>query len=634
MATAPSAANPVLRFGVFQLDTQTGELRKSGNTIKLRPQAAKVLAVLVGRPDQLVTREELKDQIWGQDTFVDFEHGLNLCIQQIRAALRDDADVPRYIETLPRWGYRFIAPVRDSNREQIFGPDAATVPAPAAPRRFRLRQIASLVAIMSVIVGAALVLANVRGWRTQLLGGPSSPVRSIAVLPLLNLTGDAAQDYFADGMTDALITDLAKIHALRVVSRNSIMQYKGNRKPMPQIARELNVDTVVEGAVTRSADRVRITAQLVEAAKDRHLWAETYERDLRDVLALQDEVARDIAEEVRGKLTPQEKLRLTSARAIDPAAYEAYLKGRYYSNKRTEEGIKKSIEYFQQAIEKDPSYPLGYAGLADAYVYLGVWDYVPPNEVAPKAKTAVLRALTIDDALPEGHATLGNVLLRFEWNWTFAEQEYRRAIELNPSLAAAHSYLGIEMSARGDFANGIAEIKRAHELDPLSLVEHYVLGNLFYQERQYDQAIEELRSALEMDRSAFFLHWSLGMNYAQIHMFKEAMDEAQAAVVNSSGSPLTRAGLAHAYAVAGKQAQARKIVEQLKHESSRRYVPARELAVVYADLGEKDQAFQWLEKAYQERDRGLIWLKTDPALDSLRSDPRYRDLLRRVGPPV
>ncbi len=476
----------------------------------------------------------------------------------------------------------------------------------------------------------ALLLWRNRGGLRKGVLGPSR-IEAVAVLPLQNLSRDPEQEYFADGMTEALIADLAKIAALRVISRTSVMQYKGTKKPLPEIARELNVHAVVEGAVLRSGDRVRITAQLIEATTDRHLWAESYERDFRDILALQSEVARAIASEIKIKVTPQEQARLAQTRPVNPGAYEAYLKGSYYSNKRTEEAITKAIEYFEKAVEKDPGYALAYAGLADSYSLLVRYGAVQPREAMPKAKVAAQKALQFDDTLAEAHTSLAYASLHHDWNWKAAEQQFKRAIELTPNYATAHQWYARYLTAMGRFEEAIRQVQRARELEPLSLIINSAVGYAYYFARQYDRAIEESRKALEMEPNFSRTHWNLGLAYEQKGMFEPAIAEFQQAIALSGESPVIQAALAHAYAVAGKRGEAQKALDGLKELSSRRYVPSYPIAGIYAGLGDRDQAFRWLEKAYEERDNGLPYLKVDPILDVLRRDERFAALVRRVG---
>ncbi|MGB7621134.1 MAG: protein kinase [Terriglobia bacterium] len=458
-------------------------------------------------------------------------------------------------------------------------------------------------------------------------------IQSLAVLPMEDLSGDPAHDYFADGMTEALITDLAKIKALRVISRTSAMQYKGVRKPVPQIARELNVDAVIEGSVLRSGDRVRITAQLIHAVTDQHLWAESYERDFRDILSLQSEIARQIANEVKVTLSPQERARLGTARQVNPEAHELYLKGRYHWNKRSEEGVKKALSYFQQAIECDPTYAQGYAGLADSYTILGYYNTISPEEAYPKGKAAALKALALDDSLAEPHATLGVIKRDFEWDWAGAEEEFQRAVELNPGYADAYNWRGTLFGMLGRREEALREKARALAIDPLSLIIKADLARMFYYTRDYDRSLEQYRAALDMDPNFSPTHLWLAHVYQQKGLFEEAMSELQTGTRLSGDSTYALAKLGHGYAMAGKSDEARAVLSQLSALSKKKYVSPYDMAIVHVGLKENDQAFAWLEKAFEHRSLWLGYLKLEPQLDPLRTDPRFQELVRRVGLP-
>ncbi|HLZ49266.1 MAG TPA: winged helix-turn-helix domain-containing protein [Candidatus Acidoferrum sp.] len=596
--------NPLLlRFGPFQLDAQAGELRKGDTLLHLAPQPCKVLAMLVSRPQKVFTRQEIQREIWGGDTFVDFEQGLNVAIRQIRAALCDDAETPRYIETLPRRGYRFIGRV-EGNSDAAEGA-TPSVPSESAPHAApRVPRHSSYRRRMTVMVGLGLAaVAVIFVWRMGRIAGRTPPMRiqSLAVLPLENLSHDAEQEYFADGMTDELITDLAKIHALRVISRNSMMQYKGKHKPTPQIARELNVDAIVEGTVMRSGDRVRITAQLIEAHGDRHLWAEAYEGDLRNVLVLQDEVAQDIAREVKATLNPQEQIRLTSGRPVNAEAYEAYLRGLYELHGMTaeasdvlkSESIEKAIGYFQQAIAYDHADALAYSGLADAYASLST-KYRAPLEVMPKAKAAAVKAIELDDTLAEAHGSLGYVELFFDWDWSRAEGEFRKALQLNSSLPRAHAGLAEYLLFRlGNSDEAIQELQRAYALDPLLPLSHGDLAWFSFLGRRYAESIEAAQRVGHDDHI-------LALSYAELGRRDQALAAADRAV-SSARNPVILSQIAAAYALAGRADKARAMVGGIEAQARERYVCGFNVACLYSVLGEKDQAFAWLEKAYRER---------------------------------
>jgi TolB-like protein/Tfp pilus assembly protein PilF len=484
--------------------------------------------------------------------------------------------------------------------------------------------------IGSIVVLLLVVLA---GWSIHSRKRASADIRSLAVLPLESLSADASQDYFADGMTDELITDLGQISALRVISRTSVMPYKNARKPLPQIARELGVDAIIEGTVLRSGDQVRITAQLIQASDDKHLWAQSYQGDLRDTLALQNQVAHAIAKEVRVNLTLQEQAVLKNAKAVNPGAYEDYLKGRYFWNKRTSDGLKKAIGYFDEAIQKDPGYGQAYAGLADSYALLGNSDFavLSPREAYPKAKAAATKALELDNSLGEAHTSLAFCLGLFEWNWDAAEKEYLRAIVLNPGYATAHQWYAMHLSGLDRFDEAITELRKAASLDPLSLIINADLADVLFAAHRYDESIQQSRKTIDMDPSFAIAHYELGQALAQKRMYNAAITELQKANELSGGNTTCLAGLAYAYAASGRTDEALKLLNELKGRLNHRSHYAAHEALIYASLGEKDQAMALLNEAYEEH-FDILALQS-PAFDPLRSDPRFRHLLRRIGLP-
>ncbi len=459
----------------------------------------------------------------------------------------------------------------------------------------------------------------------------SGHIASLAVLPLDNFTGDTAQEYFVDGMTEELIADLSRIGSLRVISRRSVMAYKAARKPLPEIARALNVDAVMEGSVLRAGNRVRITAQLIEAVTDRNLWAGSYEREVQDVLSVQSGVARAITQEVAARLRPQEQTHLSAARPVNPEAHEAYLLGRYFWNKRTEEGLKKALGFFQQAIGKDSNYAPAYAGIADYYNVLPFYSRQRPEEVFARAKDAALTALKLDETLAEGHAALAYVRAYYDWNWPAAETEFRRALELNPSYAGAHHSYSRFLTAMGRHEEALAELKRAQELDPLSLLLKANLGMIYYFTRQYDQAIAQVQKTIELDSTFPVAHWGLGLAYEQKGMHRDAIVAIEKSISLAGRDPNFIASLGHVYAMRGMRREVQQIIDELAREARRSYVSSYHVALLYAGLGEKDRAFDWLDKAAVERSGLLIYLNMDPRLDNLRSDQRFQGLLRRVG---
>jgi TolB-like protein/DNA-binding winged helix-turn-helix (wHTH) protein/Flp pilus assembly protein TadD len=642
METSPQSPRAV-RFGVFEVDLAAGELRRQGIKVNLHGQQPfQVLSILLERPGQVVTREELCKKLWPADTFVDFEHSLATAISKLRDALGDSADNPRYIETLPRRGYRFIAPVLTVDVVPLNRPESVIASGSETKNHDRMELAADFAThkrlswpLVWKTSGFALVLALLIPlvWLHYSRSRPSSDIRSLAVLPLESLSSDASQDYFADGMTDELITHLGQISALRVISRTSVMPYKGARKPLPQIARELNVDAVVEGTVLRSGDRVRITAQLIEAAADKHLWAESYEGDVRDALVLQRQVARAIAEQIRINLTPREQAVLKNAQAVNPEAYEAYLKGRYFWNKRTADGLKTAIDYFNQAIKKEPNYAQAYTGLADSYALLGDWEYgvLTPKEAFPRAEAAATKALELDNTLAEAHTSLAFSLDVFDWNWQSAEREFKRAIELNPSYATAHQWYAWHLLILGRNSEGIIELRKAESLDPLSLIISTDLADALLIVHQYDESIQDSLKAIKMDPNFAVAHYQLGEAYTQKRMLNEAIAEFQKAIEFSGGNTTFTANLAYAYTAAGRRSEALKILDDLKSRSNHGFSNDCEIALIYTGLDEKDQAMTWLEKAFEERFNPSILLR--PGFDPLRSNPRFQSLLRRIGLP-
>jgi serine/threonine protein kinase/tetratricopeptide (TPR) repeat protein len=504
--------------------------------------------------------------------------------------------------------------------------------APLAHRQVPAR--AALVISVGVLMLLLAILAglNVSGWRERLVNKAGPPrITSLAVLPLENLSHDPEQDYFTDGMTEAIITDLANISSLKVISRTSVMQYKGTKKPLPAIARELGVDGVVEGSVLREGQQVRIAVQLIHGPSDRHLWAQSFDRELNGILALQREVARTIAEEIRIKLTPQERAQLTSTRPVNPAAHEAYLKGRYFWNKRTREGLQKGIEYFQQAIEEDPTFALAHVGLADSYAVLSVQGFLRTREGYPRARAEATKALEIDDNLAEPHADLAWVKMAFDLDWAGAEREFQRTLELNPNLANGYHWYGLYLVYMGRFDEGLTEIKRARELDPLAPQINTNLAGAYYNSRQYDQALQEIRNTLEIFPNYAQARYNLGFIYIQKGLYEEAISQFQQAIaLEGSRHPRYLAALGHAYGAAGRKGAAQTILKELLGQEG---VDPCQIVSVYLGLGQKEKALDWLGKAYEDRGNCLYILKVSPSADPLRSDPRFQDLLHRIGLP-
>jgi TolB-like protein/DNA-binding winged helix-turn-helix (wHTH) protein/Flp pilus assembly protein TadD len=631
-----------LRFSVFEVDLNAGELRKHGMRIRIQEQPFQLLATLIEHAGEVVSREDLQKKLWTADTFVDFDHGLNKAINKIREALGDSAESPRFVETVSRRGYRFLAEVQDVDAPSVLRSASATqsqfaaepsavvelAGKPAIAKGHSL-SLAWKVSALTLLV----LVAFVGAWKFHSWKRPSLVIRSLAVLPLESLSSDASQDYFADGMTDELISDLGQISALRVISRTSVMTYKHAHKPLPQIARELNVDAVVEGTVVRSGDQVRITAQLIQAVTDKHLWSQSYEGDIRNTLALQNQVASAIADQIRINLNPQERAALKTAKVVDAEAYQSYLKGRFFWNKRTADGLRAALAYFNQAIEEDPKYAQAYSGLADTYALLGDWQYavMTTKEALPKAKAAAVKALDLDSTLGEAHNSLAFCLDGFDWDLESGGKEFRRAIELNPGYATAHHWYAWHLALLRRYDEALAEMKKAQNLDPLSLIIDADLAELLALANSYDESIVQSRKAIEMNPNFALAHNQLALAYLQKHMNEEAVAELQKAVRLSGGSPTCIANLARAYVASGKRTEAEKLLSDLKKRSTSGYSHASEIAVIYASLGDTDQAMSWLEKGYDERFNPGVLIR--PGFDPLRSNPRFQDLTSRVGLP-
>lgn len=630
MLVAPPAPR-VLRFDDFELDVRAGELRKAGEKLRLQGQPIQVLATLLNSAGELVTREELRAQVWPAETFVDFDHSLHNAIARIREALGDSAGTPRYIETLPRRGYRFIGTVERVGTEEPAPsrPNEQFSEAPVAPVRSRPRKM--LVAVPLLVVAIAIVLILVSTVSRRATATP--PVRSIAVLPLANFSGDPAQEYFVDGMTDELITDLAKIGTLRVISRTSVMSYKGTSKSLPEIARELNVDGIVEGSVTRSGQRVRITAQLLYGPTDKHLWAETYDRDLGDVLGLQSEVAQAIAQQVRAQLTPQLQARFRTARPVNPEAYDAYVRGRYYfSNMFTmAQPLNMAKTYFEEAVRKDPGFAPAYSGLAETYLYLAIFRQMPAETAYRQAEEALRHAMALDDSVGEAYDALGVLSWRYSWDWDATERQLNQAVALVPSYSCAHEDRALYLAFWGRRSEAEAEMVKSLELDT-SVSSFLTESGVEFQLRDFDKLVEASRRGMALNPNAWFEHFYLGMGYEGTGKQQQAIAEYQKAVELSGGDQDAIAALAHAYAGLGRRAETQKMLRDLEQQSTKVYVSPYLIATFYAALGDNDSAFKFLEKAYQEKSLDISWyLKADLRIDNLRSDPRYESLLRRMG---
>ena len=627
-----------LHFGDYTLDQSRYRLQRGDRLLRLEKLPMELLILLAERGGELVSREEIAERLWGKDVFLDVDHSINTAIRKVRLALRDDPEKPRFVETVVGKGYRFAAPVICSNGDSDplgsqppslaqAGPAGAPVSSGKAVVSFRPWVLFGGVAVLALLAAALLLR---RGGHAE--GASPSAIKSLAVLPLKNLSGDPTQEYFADGMTDAIIGRLSMINGLRVISRTSVMRFRDTRMSLPEIARMLHVDAIVEGSVVREGDRVRVRAELIRSATDDHIWTEEYQGEYRSILGLQDDVALAIARQMKITMTPQERGGLAGRRLIDPEAHEDYLKGRYYSNQRTEEALQKSIAYFQKAVARDPTYALAYCGLADTYALLGYRGHIVSKEALSQSKEAALKALELDDTLAEAHASLAFIAETHEWDWQTAEREYKRALELDPGYARAHHWYAGYLMYVGRFDEGIVEEKRALELDPLSLPINTALAGRLLLAGRYDEGLAQLRETLEMNPNFAPAHNRLGWGFLGEGKHEEAIREFQKAIeLSGNDDPDLLLDLGFAYAVVGKRDEAIRILGTLKRQHERGLVPSGAIGVLYGALGERDEAFTWLEKAYEEHDPELTYIKVGPRFEPLHHDPRFQDLVHRVG---
>ena len=634
----PLASNSkIVRFGVFQVDLRSGELYKAGLKVKLQQQPLQVLALLLERPNHVVTREELRAKLWPTDTFVDFEHSLNTAVRKLRNALGDGADNPIFIETIPRNGYRFIAPVEvpaASVANLLPSPPGTSSSETTLPQSQQImgRKNRPTVLLFSALIITALLAAL--GWTFlrdhRIARASASPIRSLAVLPLENLSRDADQDFFADGMTEELTTELGRISALRVLSRTSVMQYKGTKKPLHQIARELNVDALLEGTVVRTGSHVRITAHLIQASPEGHLWGDAYDTDAGDVLSVQQRVADSVAREIRVALAPRDAASSRGSRSVNPEAQDLYFRGIHAIRSGGGGATRSAVDFFQQAIHKDPNFARAYSGLAKAYA---VWypDDARPRENMPKSREAALKAVALDDSLASAHVELGYVELSYDWNWTEAEKEFKRALELDPSYAIARHYYARELVVLGRTEEALAQAARALELEPYSGLDYPAW--VFYLAHRYDVALQLAQKMVAMNSNFSWGRWALAANYEQLGKPKEAAEEYLKFEILSGANPQRIKRLQDGLTRSGVEGFWQANLEDYRETEKLRYAPPVLAAGACVRLGGKSCAFEWLEKGFQERDDLMIDLNVDPVFDDIRMDPRFNDLLRRVGLP-
>lgn len=638
-------------FGSFRLDTAERQLLRDGEPVRLTSKAYEMLVVLVERRGHIVEKDELLREVW-PDAFVE-EGNLTQHVFALRRALGEGRDEHRYIETVSRRGYRFVASVRDvvadESAEQITEKHIQTSliieQEDAAATRDRVEQIVkqqepgassgqqrwtswklgrAFLIVCVLLVGLPVALSSFWVPRKREEPETAKAVRSLAVLPFKPIGAGTSDDYLGPGMADALIIKLSNIRQIAVRPTSAVLKYSG-QDPLAA-GRELKADLVLEGSIQQAGESIRVTVQLVSAREGTPLWAEKFDEQFTNIFAVQDRVSEQVARALMLKLTEEERKRLTKRHTENLAAYQLYLKGHYFRNKRTNEGVEKAVECFRQAIDIDPNYALAYTGLADSYGRLSALGMLPQKEAMPKAKAAAIKALEIDDTLAEAHTSLAFVKARYDWDWAGAEREYKRAIELDPNYPQAHRQYALVLLRLGRFDEALAGIKQAMELEPYSLQRHQGLGQVFYYARQYDQALEQGRILLELDPKDGSGFW---LAYLHKGMYEEAIAELRKEVAGRSNPVSVHLG--YAYAVAGKRDEAQKVIDKLNEQSNQQYVSAFSRALIYAGLGEKDQAFDWLEKSYQAREREMSWIRVDPKMDNLRTDPRFANLLQRIG---
>jgi TolB-like protein/DNA-binding winged helix-turn-helix (wHTH) protein/Flp pilus assembly protein TadD len=621
-------AKPIIvTFGPYEFNPRFGELRKEGMRVRLEGQPLAILQSLLDRPGELVTREELRKKLWREDTFVDFERSLNAAVKRLRAALNDSPDQPRYIETLARRGYRFIAPVNTAGTVgavvSSVTPNLPFARLPSAVRGRRLRLIAM------AVCGIVVLTWGWRQWRHR-TAAPAAPViHSLAVLPLENLSGDPSQEYLADGMTEELIGRLSGIQDLRVTSRTSVMGFKDTKRSVPEIAKMLGVDAIVEGSVVRDGNRIRVHAQLIRAASDEHFWSEEYDRDLKDVLALQSDLAQAIANRVEVSVTGKERARLVAARPVSPEAYDSNLKGRFIIDYRVNNraDIEEGIRYFQDAIARDPSFAQPYVGLGDAYSFLSSTMLGGnPLEMHTNEMRAAQKALELDPDLVGAHLLYADVRQK-QYQWAEAEAEFKRAIELGPNSPQAHFDYALFLALQGRADEAIAQAQRAGELNPPVVVAGR--GTLLFLVHRYDEALTSYRDLLALGTDEGEALWGIGTVLLAKHQAEQAVPVLEKAVSFSHRSPGVVGGLVMAYAQSGRRRDALRLLAELQKGEQPGYSGA--FVIAYLGLGDYDKAFAWLERAYQEQANIIQFLKVHPFFDPVRGDPRFQDLRRRVG---
>ena len=608
-----------LRFGVFEVDRSSGELRKHGLRVKLQDKAFEVLLALVERPGEVVSREVLRQRLWPKDIFVEFDNNLNNTVSRLRESLQDSAESPRFIETVPRRGYRFVASVEGASPPTGAPAAVATEAVPSGRRPSRLA--AAVVALVAVTAAVALLLY--RPWRPA-----RAPLASLAVLPFV--TSETEDEHLAFGVTEALTAELSTIPALKVISQTSALRYKAVSRPLPQIARELGVAAVVEGSVVREGDTVRVTAQLIDAKSDTHLWAGSYTRDVRGLLAMQSEIARAIAREVRVQLSAESPAAIATVRTVNPQVHEAYLRGRYYLSQGTESGRTRALAQFERALTIDPGHALSHAGLAD---YYAMTDSVPAKVAMPKAKLHAQRALALDDTLADAHASLAAIHHYGDWEWQAAEAQFRRALELDPGNSRARRWYAMHLSAMGRHAEALEHVQRAVETDPLSVMALDSLAYVWVNARHPDRALEAARRILELnhDDPVGLEHLAIGSILSG--KYEPALEAIGKGMAVSGRDVVFLVLLAHAQGAMGRTAEMQATLAELSGAARKGFVPPTFLAIARLGSPDREAALEWLDKAHELRDPYLVMLKVSPWFDPLRDHPRFQRLLRRMAFP-
>jgi TolB-like protein/DNA-binding winged helix-turn-helix (wHTH) protein/Flp pilus assembly protein TadD len=640
------------RIGAYEIRPRSHELYKDNRKLKLRPQAFQVLGILLQRSPDVVTREEFRLALWSSETFVDFEHALNTCIKELRGVLSDSASAPRYIETLPKVGYRLMVPVETETAETIVEAQVISIPSrqsvetepssveqpshspilPLEPSDRQPHRLRLIIAAISVLLFAAVMVYWKWPSRPQVAAGRIM----LAVLPFENLTGDPTQDYFSDGLTEEMISQLGRLDPTRlgVIARTSVMHFKRSQSPLDQIGRELGVGYILEGSVRRDSNNVRVSAQLIQVKDQTNLWTRQYDRELSNLLNLQGEIAQEVADEIQiafgDRRRPARAPASESFSTTTVEAYDLYLRGRYLWNQRNKEALDNAAEAFRQAIAKDPNFAPAYAGLADTYALLSQQSpRVKPQEIMPLARAAALKALQIDESLAEAHTSLALVSENYDYDWQTAGTEFRRAIELNPNYATAHHWYAEYLMWLGRMDEALQESARARQLDPLSLIIAADRGAILFYSRQYDRAIEQLKEVLAVDPHFGRANMIYGV-YLRKGMFSEALADSDKDLSHCASDPWICGWLAYAYAMAGRPAQARPALEELQRLDRIQYVHPDMLFIANIALGRTDDAFRYLEKAYTERSNVLTSLRVEPVFDPLRGDPRFQKLLLAV----